>query len=142
MIKFWHVLFLYISYHCYSLFQWFPVLCGNCCRMLENINPFYATGLFLYPWKHQKTKKAILKTEVTYLCVSGVKKCSFFGKFGVLFFLVISVLRFSLLVFWCFQGVWKETREMKWIKMKGRLVRNEFVLRCGPRNNLSYHIFQ
>ena len=30
-------------------------------------------------------------------CVSGGKKCSFFGKFGVLCFLEIHVLRFALL---------------------------------------------
>ena len=31
------------------------------------------------------------------VCVSGVKKCSFFGKFSVLCFLITSVLRLSLL---------------------------------------------
>ena len=35
-----------------------------------------------------------------YLCVSGGKKCLFFGKFGVLCFLVISVLRFALLPYY------------------------------------------
>ena len=30
----------------------------------------------------------------TYLCVSGGKKCSLFGKFGVLYFLETPVLRF------------------------------------------------
>ena len=33
----------------------------------------------------------------TYVCVSGSKKCSFFEKFGMLCFLVTSVLRFALL---------------------------------------------
>ena len=33
----------------------------------------------------------------TYVCVSGGKKCSFFGTFGVLCFLVTPVLRFVLL---------------------------------------------
>ena len=33
----------------------------------------------------------------TYVCVSGCKKGSFFGKFGVLCFLVTTVLRFALL---------------------------------------------
>ena len=32
----------------------------------------------------------------TYVCVSGGKKCLFFGKFGVLCFLVTYVLRFTL----------------------------------------------
>ena len=33
----------------------------------------------------------------TYVCKSGGKKCSFFGKFGVLFYLETPVLRFALL---------------------------------------------
>ena len=32
--------------------------------------------------------------------VSGVKKCSFFGKFDVLYFLEKPVLRFSLLAYY------------------------------------------
>ena len=32
-----------------------------------------------------------------YVCVSGGKKCSFFGKFGALCFLETPVLRFALL---------------------------------------------
>ena len=35
-----------------------------------------------------------------YVCVSGGKKCSFFGKFSVLYFLVTSVLRFALLPYY------------------------------------------
>ena len=35
----------------------------------------------------------------THVCVSRGKKCSFFGKFAVLCFLVTSVLRFALLPF-------------------------------------------
>ena len=36
----------------------------------------------------------------TYVCVSGGKKCSIFGKFGMLCFLVTSVLRFALLPYY------------------------------------------
>ena len=36
----------------------------------------------------------------TYACVSEGKKCSFFGKFGVLGFLLTSVLRFVLLPYY------------------------------------------
>ena len=36
----------------------------------------------------------------TYVCVSGGKKCSFFGKFGVLCFLITSVLRFAILQYY------------------------------------------
>ena len=35
-------------------------------------------------------------TEYGKICVSGGKKCSFFGKFGVLCFLQTSILRFGL----------------------------------------------
>ena len=35
-----------------------------------------------------------------YVCVSGSKKCSFFGKFGVLCFLETPVLRFALLPYY------------------------------------------
>ena len=37
---------------------------------------------------------------LTYVCVSGGKKNSFFGKFGVLCFLEIPVLRFALLPYY------------------------------------------
>ena len=36
----------------------------------------------------------------TYVCVSGGEKCSIFGKFGMLCFLVTSVLRFALLPYY------------------------------------------
>ena len=36
----------------------------------------------------------------THVCVSGGKKCSFFGKFGVLYFLETPVLRFALLLYY------------------------------------------
>ena len=36
----------------------------------------------------------------TYVCVSGGKKCSFFGNFGVLCFLETPVLRFALLPYY------------------------------------------
>ena len=35
-----------------------------------------------------------------YVCVAGDKKCSFFGKFGVLYFLETPVLRFALLPYY------------------------------------------
>ena len=39
----------------------------------------------------------LLRNRRTYMCASGGKKCSFLGKFGVLRFLVIPVLRSALL---------------------------------------------
>ena len=36
----------------------------------------------------------------TYVCVTGGKKCSFFGKSGVLCFLETPVLRFALLPYY------------------------------------------
>ena len=47
----------------------------------------------------------------TYVCVSGGKKCSFFGKFGALCFLETPVLRFALLLHYrrisqtCYLGI-------------------------------------
>ena len=35
--------------------------------------------------------------EGMFVCVSGGKKCSFFGKFDMLFFLETPVLKFALL---------------------------------------------
>ena len=45
-------------------------------------------------------KKDAYMPSLPTLCVSGGKKCSFFGKFGVLYFLVASVLRFALLPYY------------------------------------------
>ena len=52
---------------------------------------------------YKKTKKHQIfrKTNISYLlivCVSGGKKCLFFGKFGKLCFLATPVLRFALLL--------------------------------------------
>ena len=44
-----------------------------------------------------KIKHFLLGNTRTYMCVSGGKKCSFLGKFGVLRFLLTPVLRFALL---------------------------------------------
>ena len=40
------------------------------------------------------------KTKISYTCVSGAKKCSFFKKFGVLCFLLTPVLRIGLLPYY------------------------------------------
>ena len=42
-----------------------------------------------------KNKQFLPHDAHTYVCVSGGKKCLFFGKFGVLCFLETSVLRFA-----------------------------------------------
>ena len=44
-----------------------------------------------------KTKKCVTRACV---CVSGGKKCSLFGKFGVFCFLETPVLRFALLSYY------------------------------------------
>ena len=46
-----------------------------------------------------KISYPLIRTR-TYLCVSGGKKCSFFGKFGVLCFLETRILRFALLPYY------------------------------------------
>ena len=44
--------------------------------------------------KNEMNIYPVIRTPV---CVSGGKKCSFFGKFGMLCFLVTPILRFALL---------------------------------------------
>ena len=46
-------------------------------------------------FQENKARQIFRKTNIS--CVSGGKKCSFFGKFGVLCFLETPVLRFALL---------------------------------------------
>ena len=46
-------------------------------------------------------KLTVLPSDThTYVCISGGKKCLFFGKFGVLCFLETPVLRFALLPYY------------------------------------------
>ena len=47
-----------------------------------------------------------------YMCVSGGKKCSFLGKFDVLCFLEILVLRFALLPYYRRNTLFSGTDEM------------------------------
>ena len=48
--------------------------------------------------KHAKfSEKRTFLNTYTYVCISGGKRCSFFGQFGVLCFLETPVLRFVLL---------------------------------------------
>ena len=47
-----------------------------------------------------KNKRSLPPDTHTYVCVSGGKKRSFLGKFGVLCILVTSVLRFALLPYY------------------------------------------
>ena len=50
-------------------------------------------------WVHD-LQKLLRSTLNTYLCESGCKNCSFFGKFGVFCFLETPVLRFALLPYY------------------------------------------
>ena len=47
-----------------------------------------------------KNEHFLLPDTHTYVCVSGGKKCLFFGKFDVLCFLETPVLRFVLLPYY------------------------------------------
>ena len=49
------------------------------------------------PSNFQKNEHFLPPDTQTYVCMSGVKKCSFFGKFGMLCFLKRPVSRFALL---------------------------------------------
>ena len=48
-------------------------------------------------FQENKARQIFRKTN---MCVSGGKKCSFFGKFGVLCFLETPVFRFALLPYY------------------------------------------
>ena len=54
----------------------------------------------------------------TYVCVSGCKKCSFFGKFGMLCFLETPVLRFALLPYYPRIATRELERGPKWVNEK------------------------
>ena len=60
----------------------------NGCLKKTNLVKFSENEHFLPPDTH------------THVCVSGGKKCLFFGKFGVLCFLETTVLRFVLLPYY------------------------------------------
>ena len=48
-------------------------------------------------FQENKARQIFRKSSISYpLCVSGSKKCSFFGEFGVVSFLETPVLRFAL----------------------------------------------
>ena len=49
---------------------------------------------------YKKTKYDKFSEKRTYVRVSGGKKCSFFGKFGLFCFLETPVLRFALLSYY------------------------------------------
>ena len=50
--------------------------------------------------KHAKLGKKWCVSGMCIGCLSGGKKCSFFGKFGMLCFLATSILRFTLLPYY------------------------------------------
>ena len=73
-----------------------------------------------FQWKiHVQTFDLFLQTCV---CVSGCKKCSFFGKFGRLCFFVTSVLRFAFLPYhrrnliWLITYFWYLLRPLPYLK--------------------------
>ena len=51
-------------------------------------------------FQENKARQLFRKTNISSPCVSAGKKCSYFGKLGVLFFLETHVLRFALLSYY------------------------------------------
>ena len=84
----------------YSLSSFF----SNIWPILQNTLEFVvnkAKGRISKPvCQENKAGRIFRKTNISYMCVSGKKKCSFFGKFGVLCFLVTPVLKFALLPYY------------------------------------------
>ena len=67
-----------------------------------------STDVLEFAFQFSRQKKSSFKKYTTYsllslksyVCLSGGKKCSFFGKFGVLCFLETTVLKFALLPYY------------------------------------------
>ena len=51
-------------------------------------------------FQENEARQIFRKTNISNVCVLGGKKCSFFGKFGVLCFLETPVLRFASLPYY------------------------------------------
>ena len=72
--------------------------------MLGNLLKIFALGYTYLPeikrvFQENKARQIFGKTNISYVLIrtrTEDKKCSFFGKFGVLCFLETSVLRFAL----------------------------------------------
>ena len=98
-----------------------------------------------------------------YVCVSGGKKCSFFGKFGVLGFFETPVLRFALLLYYWrvlpgqlfvvstliwlwFLCLVRDTFKIKWNRMKNLLlffsIRQFYILLELVTSNVTIAKFQ
>ena len=76
---------------------------GNICHVtrLQDLLPFGKVGESEKSFNSSViSQKGESVRANTYVCVSGGKKCSFFGKFGVLCFLETPVLRFALLPYY------------------------------------------
>ena len=108
--NFWTLYSCFIIRECKSSF-WLPVASLSILhcfyRKLKEWN-IYTSSVIKQKDKSQnecyrKTKHAKFSEKqifLTPLCVSGGKKCSFFGKFGVLYFLGTPILRFAHLPYY------------------------------------------
>ena len=67
-------------------------------RLMGNLREIFRNHH--YCWDYNRILISLSVIRHTYVCVSGGKKCSFFGKFGVLRFLETPVLRFALLAYY------------------------------------------
>ena len=76
-------------------------------------------------FQENKARQIFRKTNISNVCVSGGKKCSFFGKFGVLCFLETPVLRFALLPYYR-RNVFKRSISLKhWMTMLTQLTSSQ-----------------
>ena len=68
-----------------------------------------------------KNEHFLLPHTHTYVCVLGGKKCSFYGKFGVLCFLETPVLRLALLPCYWRNEIFRSSWALPLISMAGRI---------------------
>ena len=77
---------IFVVYHISSVIRQKGESQNGCFKKTKHAK-FSEKRLFLTPW-------------YPHVCVSGGKKCSFFGKFGLLCFLETPILRFTLFAYY------------------------------------------
>ena len=93
----------------------------NCCKRCRILNCFIALASFCTLWKHQKTY--VYTSWKRFLTISGGIK----------------------LFFWYFQEVWKGTREVKWLRIKSKLVLQKLIFQLlsilHKKRDFSFNFF-
>lgn len=111
----WCEIILHLSFSCYIAtgkkeFKGFPQILSVTTQNDESQNGGNNNTARQIFWKN---KHFLLRHTQTYVSVSWGKRRSFFGKFGVPCFFVISVLRFALLLYYWWHSITQFLREAR-----------------------------